>query len=116
MWLPRNKAAFTWKTIGDVPTDMWGQLDLVHVGIFLARPYSARIIQRSKMLLSVYSACLSRSIPLTSQIEPGGFLHWDELDWAVTRLAKRDPSLMPYNPQKLFGYAVRWYQVLDSTL
>ncbi len=77
--LPRNVKLRTWNALDDVPSELVGQYDLVHVRLLVfavdnsdPRPMLRNLI---KMLI------------------PGGFLQWDELDFRGTHVITVDESL-----------------------
>ena len=49
-----------------------------------------------------------------SESEPGGYIQWDELDWATKRMVKADPSLPDKDTQALLDYVSKWEDPLGS--
>ena len=56
--------------------------------------------------------CVARYLDLTRRAEPGGYLQWDELDWADRRIVRADPSLPKEDMQKLLDYVSKWEDAL----
>ena len=52
------------------------------------------------------------TLGLTRKAEPGGYLQWDELDWAGRRIVRADPSLPQEDMQKLLDYVSIWEDAL----
>ena len=59
-------------------------------------------------------ARVTRYLSLTRRAEPGGYLQWDELDWAGRRIVRADPSLPKEDTQKLLDYMSKWEDALGQ--
>ena len=55
---------------------------------------------------------MARYVDLTRKAEPGGYLQWDELDWAGGRIFRADPILPRKDMQKFFDYVSIWEDAL----
>ena len=97
--------------------------DIVHIGIFfllIANNDPEPILKSLMKLLSecivrsasVICVCMARYLGLTRKAEPGGYLQWDELDWAGRRIVRADPSLPKEDMQKLLDYVSKWEDAL----
>ena len=77
-WLPSNVTLRHWNIFEDLPTDLIGKYDLVHVRLLVL------VIERDP-----------RSIirKFLQMLKPGGYLQWDELDVVNLAVKKVDSSI-----------------------
>ncbi|KUJ18659.1 uncharacterized protein LY89DRAFT_683569 [Mollisia scopiformis] len=78
-WLPLNLSIRYWNIFEELPNDLVGKYDYVHV----------------RLLVLVIQEGNPRSVlrKLWKMLKPGGFLQWDELDCVNMHVKKVDPSL-----------------------
>ncbi|KAL1970615.1 hypothetical protein VTN77DRAFT_4259 [Rasamsonia byssochlamydoides] len=78
-WLPPNITLRQWNIFEDVPSDLVGKYDLVHV----------------RLLVLVLSALDPKPVirNLLQLVKHGGYLQWDELDCVNMHVKKVDPSV-----------------------
>ena len=81
--LPENVTLRTLDIFQDIPTDLQGQYDIVHmarIGLFVQPSNLDLLLTNVKRLLSKYRA--SELCPGTKyySLEPGGYLQWEEFD------------------------------------
>lgn len=77
-WLPSNVKLRTWNIFGEVPVEMLGVYDVVHV----------------RLLVLVVEIGDPRPVlrNLIKLLKPGGYLQWDELNYPGTRVKSVDGS------------------------
>jgi len=78
-WLPPNVNLRTWNIFDDVPDDLVGQFDIVHVHLLLLvveNENAGSVVRNTGKLL-----------------KPGGYLLWDELNYFGHRVASVGPSV-----------------------
>jgi hypothetical protein len=78
-WLPSNVKLRQWNLFEDVPSDLIGKYDLVHL----------------RLLVLVLSGVDTKPVlqNLLKLLKPGGYLQWDELDCVNMRVKYADPSV-----------------------
>jgi len=78
-WLPSNIAIRHWNIFEDVPDDLIGKYDIVHV----------------RLLVLVIDNADPRAVMrnLFKLLKPGGYLQWDELDIVNMTVKKASPSI-----------------------
>ncbi|KAL8722224.1 MAG: hypothetical protein Q9225_001269 [Loekoesia sp. 1 TL-2023] len=97
-WLPKNVFTLSWDAFSEVPAAMVEQYDIIHIGIF--------------MLLIANNNPLPILKNLMRMLKPGGYLQWDELDWATKRIVRADPSIPSDDTRALFDYVSKWEDAL----
>ncbi|KAL8950967.1 MAG: hypothetical protein Q9222_003028 [Ikaeria aurantiellina] len=83
-WLPSNAHLRHWDLFTDVPDDMVGKYDLVHVRLLVL------VLQREDA-----PAFLQKVMQM---LKPGGYLQWDELDCAGMSVKHAHPSSSTRTP------------------
>ena len=78
-WLPPNINLRAWDIFEDVPEDLVGQFDIVHVRLVL-------LVVKNKN-----AACVLEN--LRRLLKPGGYLQWDELNYFQHRIIAVSPSV-----------------------
>lgn len=78
-WLPKNVNLRTWNAMNDVPSDLVGQYDLVHVRLLVL------VVDNSDPRPMLRN--------LITLLKPGGYLQWDELDFRGTHVITADESV-----------------------
>ena len=78
-WLPSNITLKTWNIFDDVPEEMLGVYDVVHVRLIVL------VVQRSDIKNVIRK--------LLQTLKPGGYIQWDELDYPGTRVRTSNSSL-----------------------
>ena len=78
-WLPANVELRTWNILDEVPDEMAGKYDIVHVRLLVLAVENSdpRPLLRN----------------LINMLKPGGFLQWDELDFAGTHVNTINESM-----------------------
>lgn len=78
-WLPPNIRMRHWNIFDELPTDLVGQYDIVHV----------------RLLVLVIEQGNPRPVirKLLTMLKPGGYLQWDELDCVHMHVKKVDPHV-----------------------
>jgi len=77
--IPKCKIGWTWNVFDDVPGDLVGKYDFVHVRLLVL------VIEPGKHGLVIRN--------LYKLLKPGGYLQWDELDCVNMHVKKVDPSV-----------------------
>ncbi len=57
---------------------------------------------------------MSPCLELTFGTEPGGYIQWDELDWATKRTVQADPSISQDDTRALLDYVAKWEDPLGA--
>ncbi|MCJ1248823.1 hypothetical protein MMC30_006043 [Trapelia coarctata] len=78
-WLPSNVNLSTWNFFDEVPNDLVGRFDVVHVRLVLV------VVQNDN------AASVVRN--LGKLLKPGGYLQWDELNYFEHRVLTISPSV-----------------------
>ncbi|KAI9646005.1 hypothetical protein NHQ30_005443 [Ciborinia camelliae] len=78
-WLPENVSMRHWDIFTDLPDDMVGKYDYVHVRLLV-------LVLDSNSQSSVIQKLLR-------MLKPGGYLQWDELDCVNMHVRKVDPEI-----------------------
>ena len=79
-WLPSNITFREWDLFSDVPSEMVGRFDVVHVRLIFV------LVRKREDVERVVGQ-------LARLLKPGGWLQWDELDVASTYLSRADSPL-----------------------
>ncbi|CAG8958208.1 hypothetical protein HYFRA_00000561 [Hymenoscyphus fraxineus] len=77
-WLPSNVSMRHWDIFDDVPEELVGRFDFVHVRLLV-------------MVIEGRPEGVVRN--LLRMLKPGGYLQWDELDCVNMRVKKVDPAI-----------------------
>ncbi|KAL6714379.1 hypothetical protein ACLMJK_007802 [Lecanora helva] len=93
-WLPHNVFGATWDAFSAVPPAMVGRYDIVHISIF--------------MLVVAKNNPLPLLKNLIEMLKPGGYVQWDELDWATKRIVQANPSNSTKEVQALLDHVAQW--------
>ena len=78
-WLPPNITLTTWNIFDEVPNDLVGQFDVVHVRLLLV------VVQNEN------AASVVRN--LWKLLKPGGYIQWDELNYFDHHVLTVSPSV-----------------------
>lgn len=78
-WLPENINFRAWNMFEDVPEDLRGKYDIVHIRLVSV------VIQGDDPLPVIRN--------LLKMLKPNGYLQWDEVNFAGTYIASIDPSV-----------------------
>ncbi|GKZ45825.1 hypothetical protein AbraIFM66951_008519 [Aspergillus brasiliensis] len=110
-WLPSNVKTFKWDVKQDVPEELVGVYDVVHIRLFIfvlldaeVQPVLERILKLLSELIPLASP-LNPSLPLSilasvyfiyqaklPPSEPGGYIQWTEVDMGSTRTESTHPA------------------------
>ena len=87
LWLPSTVKMRTWNIFDDIPNDLLGKYDIVHV----------------RLLILVVENSDPRPIvrKLVQLLKPGGYLQWDDLNYPDTCVKTVDPSVQTPALQEL---------------
>lgn len=78
-WMPKNINLQHWSLFDDVPEEMVGKYDFVHVRLVIMVLTNE---DRTRAMTNFYRL-----------LKPGGYLQWDDMDSVRTRVKKIDPKM-----------------------
>lgn len=104
-WLPKNINFRVWNMFEDVPDDLHGKYDIVHIRLVYL------MIQNDDPLPIIRN--------LIKMLKPNGYLQWDELDGSRMYTVSTDPSVttsLMGNQWNAFDQTNKWFSRLPETL
>ena len=114
-WLPANLSLTTLDIHKEVPEELKGKYDIVHVRLFLTvvkKNDPLPILKNLMDMLSGYPFICTESVAyhhadfsLSSRIEPGGYLQWSEHNLATITVESIKPGMKTSSIQYLVEHA-----------